>query len=183
MSELSAVKAWAGALLARHSPAGKRKATRDLARELRRSQQARIAAQKNPDGSGYEPRKRRSDGGCLQGKRGRVKRPAMFAKLRNSRWMLIEGNGRELTIGFAGRVARLACAHQFSEKSRIEPGGPKYRYPACVLRGLTDIQRDMVRDRLFIDVMGIIASEWVRPYRDFASHGRGATRPLQYLDP
>jgi phage virion morphogenesis protein len=57
VDELSAVETWAGALLGQLSPAGRRTVMRDVARELRRSQQKRIAAQRNPDGSAYEPRK------------------------------------------------------------------------------------------------------------------------------
>lgn len=148
MNDLSAVEAWTGALLAQLSPAGRRKATRDIARELRRSQQARIAEQKNPDGTGYEPRKRRSNGQRLRGKRGRLQRAAMFAKLRNSRWLLVEGDGKQSVVGFAGRVARLARVHQFGEISAIEPGGPEYRYHARVVLGLTEVEREMIRDRL-----------------------------------
>jgi phage virion morphogenesis protein len=148
VNDLSAVEAWAGALLKQLSPASRRAATREIARELRRSQQTRIGAQKNPDRTGYEPRKVRSGGKKLRGKRGRLKRAAMFAKLRNSRWMLIEGNDSGLTVGFAGRVARLARVHQFGEKAAVAPGGPQYRYPSRVLLGLTDAEHEMVRDRL-----------------------------------
>lgn len=152
MDDLSEVQAWAGALLTQLSPAGRRKATRDIARELRRSQQARIAAQKNPDGSGYEPRKIRSGGKQLRGKRGRLKRAAMFARLRTSRWMSMEGDGKELAVGFVGRIARLARVHQFGEESAVAPGGLEYRYPARVLLGLTVREREMVGDRLLREV-------------------------------
>lgn len=154
MNELSAIEGWAGALLARLSPAARRTATRDIARELRRSQQARIAAQKNPDGTTYEPRKIRSRKNRPRDKRGRVKRTAMFARLRNSRWALIEGTATELAVGFAGRVARLARVHHFGKKSVVAPGGPKYQYPARMLLGMTKIEREMVRNRLFKSVTG-----------------------------
>jgi phage virion morphogenesis protein len=120
----------------------------DIARELRRSQQARIAAQKNPDGTGYEPRKVRTGTKRLRGKSGRLKRAAMFAKLRKSRWLAIDQNGNELAVGFAGRVASVARIHQFGEKSAVASGGPEYRYPARTLLGLTTAEREMIRDRL-----------------------------------
>ena len=148
VDELTTFEAWAGTLLARLSPVGRRKATREIALRLRRSQQARIATQENPNGTEYEPRKTRSHGERLRGKRGRVKRTAMFKRLRNSRWMSIEENGKELAVGFSGRVARLARIHQFGEKSAVAPGGPNYRYPVRALLGLTNADREMVLDCL-----------------------------------
>ncbi|PTB19543.1 phage virion morphogenesis protein [Trinickia symbiotica] len=148
MDNLSAVEQWAGALLAKLSPAGRRAAMRDIARELRRSQQTRIAAQKNTDGTAYEPRKIKSGGKKLRDKRGRVKRTAMFTKLRMARWMTIEADDRQLAVGFSGRVARVARVHQLGEKAPVAPGGPGYRYPVRLVLGLTDAEREMVRDRL-----------------------------------
>ncbi|KWC22787.1 phage tail protein [Burkholderia ubonensis] len=148
MNELSAVEKWAGALLSQLSPAGRRAAMREIARDLRRSQQARIAAQKNPDDSAFEPRKAKAVGKKLRDKRGRLKRTAMFMKLRTARWLKVETTDRELAIGFAGRVARLARVHQFGEKAPVAPGGPEYRYPVRVLLGLSDADRERVRDRL-----------------------------------
>ncbi|KAG0164981.1 hypothetical protein DFQ28_009317 [Apophysomyces sp. BC1034] len=118
---------WAGALLARLTPAARRAVLRDIARELRRSQQARIAAQHNPDDSTYEPRKARAVRGQkkLSGKRGRIRRAAMFVKLRTARLLRLEVETTGLAIG-----------------------GVKYHYPARVLLGFTDADRQMIRDRL-----------------------------------
>lgn len=153
MNELSAVEAWAGSLLARLSPAARRKATRDIARELRRSQQARIAEQKNPDGTGYEPRKIRSGRKKVRDKRGRIARTAMFTRLRTARWIAIETSDRELAVGFTGRVARLARVHHFGEKSTIAPGRSEHQYPARALLSLTDIERDMIREHLLKHIL------------------------------
>lgn len=133
--ELQAVEKWAGALLMQLSPAGRRKAMLEIARDLRRSQKTRVAAQKNPDGTPYTPRKAkaRKGGKKLRGKRGRIKRAAMFAKLRTARCMQIEATPSALAIGFAGRVARIARVHQLGEVDRVSPHGPEVRYPARVL--------------------------------------------------
>ncbi|WP_281177762.1 phage virion morphogenesis protein [Paraburkholderia heleia] len=153
--ELQAVERWAGALLMQLSPAGRRKAMLDIARELRRSQQARIASQQDPDGTAYTPRKikAKKDGKKLRGKRGRIKRAAMFAKLRTARYMQLEATPAGLALGFAGRVARIARIHQFGELAPVTPGGPNARYPARVLLGFTDAERELVRDRLLSHVM------------------------------
>lgn len=154
MNELNAVEEWAGALLAQLSPAGRRAAMRDIARELRRSQQARIAAQKNPDNSAFEPRKAKTGRKKLRDKSGRVKRNAMFMKLRTARWMKVGTADRELAVGFAGRVARLARVHQFGEKAPVAPGGSEYRYPARVLLGLLAADRELVREHLLRHLQG-----------------------------
>lgn len=48
---------WADGLLAKLSPGQRTQLAREIARSLRQSQSQRIAAQKNPDGSPFAPRK------------------------------------------------------------------------------------------------------------------------------
>jgi phage virion morphogenesis protein len=148
--ELQAVEKWAGALLAQLAPAARRKVMLDIARELRRSQQTRIAAQQDPDGSAYTPRKvkAQTSGKKLRSKRGRIRRSVMFAKLRTARYMEVEATSAGLAIGFAGRVARIARVHQLGEVDRVSPGGPEVRYPARVLLGFTDTDRELIRNML-----------------------------------
>ncbi|GGY12644.1 bacteriophage tail completion protein S [Pseudoduganella dura] len=153
MDNLEALEQWAGAALARLEPAERRKIAMDVGRELRRNQQRRIASQRNPDGSPYDPRKPRQvqqvrQGGQLRERRGRIKRQAMFVKLRTARMMKVETDSAGVTIGFAGRVARIARVHQEGEESEVEPGRNKYRYPIRQLLGLDQAGRDMIRDRL-----------------------------------
>ncbi|MFX1735397.1 phage virion morphogenesis protein [Paraburkholderia sp. A1RI_3L] len=150
MDELSAVETWAGALLGQLSPAGRRTVMRDVARELRRSQQKRIAAQRNPDGSAYEPRKAKPTQKKAKGrdKRGRIRRTAMFMKLRTARLMKVDAEADGFAVGFAGRVGRIARIHQGGERVPVTPGGPKYRYPARALLGFTDTDRAIILDWL-----------------------------------
>jgi phage virion morphogenesis protein len=150
MSELQALEKWAGGLLAKLSPAARRTAMLDVARELRRSQKARIASQRNPDESAYEPRKTRAakGGKKLREKNGRIKRAAMFAKLRTSRFMKLEADATGLALGFSGRVARVARVHQFGESERVAPGGVEYKYPTRVLLGFKDTDHSMIQDIL-----------------------------------
>ncbi|CAN7192346.1 phage virion morphogenesis protein [Trinickia sp. LjRoot230] len=147
MSKLDALESWAGGLLARLAPAARRTATREIARELQRSQRARIARQRNPDASPYEKRKPRSKN-RLRDKVGRIKRAAMFAKLRQTRYLRAESDARGLAVGFARRVARVARVHQFGEIDRVAKSGPDYKYPARVLLGFTDADREKIRDIL-----------------------------------
>lgn len=145
MDELSALESWAGALLSQLAPAARRTVTREIARELQRSQRTRIAQQHNPDGTDYDKRKPRPKK-HLRDKAGRIKRAAMFAKLRQARYMRAESDAAGLVIGFAGRVARVARVHQYGESDRVAKGGPMYKYPARVLLGFSDADREMIRD-------------------------------------
>jgi len=108
--ELEVLEEWAGALLAKLEPGERRKLLGQVARDLRRNQQRRIAAQKAPDGTAYAPRKRARGG--MRGKRGRI-RSQMFVKLRTARWMRTEVSAAGVAVGFVGRVGRIARAHQF----------------------------------------------------------------------
>ena len=150
MDELQALEQWADALLAKLSPSARRTALLDIARALRRSQQTRIAAQQSPDGSAYTARKTRptKGGKKLRDKQGRIKRNAMFMKLRTARFLKIEADSTGLAIGFAGRVARIARIHQEGQRAPVVAGGPDYTYPARVLLGFTEAEREMIQNRL-----------------------------------
>jgi phage virion morphogenesis protein len=63
-------------------------------------------------------------------------------------YMRAETDALGLAIGFAGRVARVARIHQFGESDRVSPHGPEYKYPARVLLGFSDADREMIRDLL-----------------------------------
>lgn len=81
MDNLHKVDEWLAALLANLEPAARQRMMRELAQELRRNQQNNIRLQRNPDGSGYEPRKV-----TARTKKGRIKRQ-MFAKLRTAKYL------------------------------------------------------------------------------------------------
>jgi phage virion morphogenesis protein len=144
MDDLEALADWAGPMLARLTPAARRAAAMDIGRALRKSQQQRIVAQQNPDGTAFEPRKARAR---LRAKAGRIRRQKMFAKLRTAKMLKIETDAEGLAIGWAGRVARIARVHQEGLESGVAPG-IKYRYPVRQLLGLTQAERDMIQDKL-----------------------------------
>lgn len=147
--DLRAFEEWATTLLSRLAPGERRAVMLDVARELRRRQQARIAAQQNPDGSAYAPRKPRLiRGKGVRGKAGRIKRQAMFRKLRTARFLKVETTAEGLAIGYGGRAAYLARVHQEGLAERVARDGPSYTYPVRQLLGLDDADRDMIRDRL-----------------------------------
>lgn len=146
---LHELEAWAGMLLGKLAPVQRRAAMQDIGRELRRSHQARIAAQQNPDGSSYAARKPRfQKGKGLRGKKGAIKRLAMFRKLRTARFLKVEVTGDGLAIGYTGRAAYLASIHQEGLAGQVARGGPTVTYPVRKLLGMTDAELEMMHDRL-----------------------------------
>lgn len=142
--ELRALEDWAGALLAKLEPKQRRQLNQGIARKLRRSQQQRIAAQRNPDGTPYAPRKARQP---LRSKQGRVKQK-MFTKLRQARHLKLQSDASSIGIGFIARTARLARVHQYGLRDRPGRNAPDVQYSRRELLGFTDADLDMIRDEL-----------------------------------
>ncbi|MFB9038445.1 phage virion morphogenesis protein [Xanthomonas arboricola] len=145
MDELTALENWAAPLLARLQPDERRSLARKLGTELRRSQSQRIGKQQAPDGSPYAPRKQQ-----LRRKSGRVKRAKMFAKLRQAKYFKVSASPNAVSVGFVGRVSRIARVHQEGLKESMHPGGTEVRYERRVLLGLTGAERKMVYDLLLL---------------------------------
>lgn len=136
---------WLTPLLTRLQPAERAKLAREVAQGLRRSQQQRVIAQRNPDGTAFAPRKERQ----LRGKQGRIKRKAaMFTKLRTARYLKAQGNTSGATVAFAGRISRIARVHQYGLRDRAERGAPEVQYEQRELLGFTDAERETILDQL-----------------------------------
>ncbi|WP_372178156.1 phage virion morphogenesis protein [Xanthomonas axonopodis pv. phyllanthi] len=143
MDDLTTLENWAAPLLARLQPGERRTLARKIGTELRRSQSQRIGKQQAPDGKPYAARKEQ-----LRDKAGRVKRKKMFAKLRQAKFVKVSASPNEVSVGFVGRVSRIARVHQEGLSERVRPGGPRARYERRVLLGLTEQDRHHVRDQL-----------------------------------
>ena len=144
---LDDLSGWLTPLIIRLEPAQRSQLARSVAQHLRRSQQQRIVAQRNPDGSAYAPRKPRE----LRGKQGRIKRKGkMFTKLRTVRYVKANGSATAATVGFAGRISRIARVHQYGLRDRAERGAPDVQYAQRELLGLTDDEREFVRDQVLL---------------------------------
>lgn len=144
-NRLEVLEDWAAALRGQLEPASRNRLTRNLGETLRRSQQKRIIAQRNPDGSKYTPRKHRN----LRGKQGRVKRSvAMFLKLRTARFLKVQRDANAISTGYTGRIVRIAKVHQYGLKDRAERGASNVVYDKRQLLGLAKTELDMIRDCL-----------------------------------
>ncbi|WP_053157262.1 phage virion morphogenesis protein [Pseudomonas protegens] len=143
MADLEALEDWAAGLLGQLQPAARNQLARSIGQALRRSQQQRIIAQRNPDGSKYAPRKQRN----LRGKQGRIQRQVqMFKKLRTASFLKVQGDGNAISVGFTGRVARIARVHQYGLRDRAKRGAPEVKYEQRELLGFIDTDIDLIRD-------------------------------------
>jgi phage virion morphogenesis protein len=144
-NRLEALEDWAAGLLGQLEPTSRNKLARSVGQALRRSQQQRIIAQQNPDGSKYAPRKQRK----LRGKKGRVKRKVkMFQKLRTSSFLKVQGDGNAISVSFTGRIARIARVHQYGLKDRAERGASEVKYEKRELLGFTHADLELIRDEI-----------------------------------
>lgn len=144
MGELQKVDAWLTALLANLEPAARKRMMRELAQQLRRNQQNNIRLQRNPDGTGYEPRRV-----TARTKKGRIKRQ-MFTKLRTTKYLKTAASADSASVEFAGRVQRIARVHHYGLRDRVSRKGPEVRYAERRLLGLNDEVKDVIHDT-FLD--------------------------------
>ncbi|EBV4153566.1 phage virion morphogenesis protein, partial [Salmonella enterica subsp. enterica serovar Newport] len=121
MDELQRVDDWLTALLANLEPAARNRMMRQLAQQLRRTQQQNIRLQRNPDGSGYEPRRV-----TARSKKGRIKRQ-MFAKLRTTKYLKTAASADSASVQFDGKVQRIARVHHYGLRDRVSRKGPEVR--------------------------------------------------------
>lgn len=144
-SKLEALETWASGLLEQLQPGARNQLARSIGQELRRSQQKRVLKQQNPDGSKFAPRKKRD----LRGKQGRIRRKVeMFKKLRTATYMKARGDSNSVTVGFTGRIARIARVHQYGLKDHAEQGAPEIRYDQRELLGFNEADLETIRDTL-----------------------------------
>ena len=147
MADLEALETWLSPLLQKLDGRGRAQLARKAAQQLRRSQQQRIRAQVNPDGSPFEARKPRD----LRGKKGRIKR-RMFEKIGMARYLRVRNTTHEAVVGFTGRLARIAKVHQYGLRDRAEHNAPVTRYYRRELLGLSDSDISCIQN-LILDIL------------------------------
>lgn len=132
MAELQEVDAWLAALLSQLEPAARKKMLREVARDVRRIQQANMTAQRSPDGTAWEPRRV-----TARTKQGRVK-CRMFTKLKTSKYLKINASPSEAEVAFIPSVQKLARVHHYGLRDRVNRNGREVKYPERPLLGLND---------------------------------------------
>lgn len=140
--DLESLDNWIAPLIDKLDATQRRALAKEVARDLARSQRDRIKTQENPDGTPFEPRKN------LEDRSGRIRRKAMFTKIRTAKYLKAKGTADAATASFVGRVSYVARVHQEGLRARVEPGGPRYDYPERRLLGYTAADRDRIQNSL-----------------------------------
>lgn len=131
MADLHKVDAWLDALLAQLEPAARTKMLREVARDVRRIQQANITAQRAPDGTEWEPRRM-----TARSKKGRIRRK-MFTKLKTAKYLKAKANTDVAEVAFVPAVQKMARVHHFGLRERINRGRTLVKYAERPLLGIT----------------------------------------------
>lgn len=125
-------------LIAALAPAQRRVLAKDIAVYLRASQAKRIADQKNPDGSAYEPRK------VYKVRQRKPKKLKMFNKLRTMRFLRREFSAAGAAAVFK-KASTIALTHQQGRTVNIG-NGIRASYPVRELLGYSDADINAIED-------------------------------------
>lgn len=142
MDNLHEVDAWLDALLARLEPAERKRMLREVARDVRRIQQANMTAQRAPDGSAWEPRRV-----SARTKPGRIKRK-MFTKLKTAKYLKTKATGDSAEVAFIPAVQRLARVHHYGLRDRVSKRGITVKYAERPLLGVNSELETTVRETM-----------------------------------
>ena len=140
MSDFAALDEALQGLILQVSPASRHMLARQIAAALRRKNQQRIAAQQNPDGSTYAPRKKKP-----HRKKGSI-RSGMFRKLRTNKYIKLDASREAAIVYIIEDMQRLARVHHYGLRDRVSPGGPEHHYQRRQLLGIPDDDIELVRD-------------------------------------
>lgn len=132
MAELHEVDAWLAALLSQLEPAARKKMLREVARDVRRIQQANIIAQRSPDGTAWEPRRV-----SARSKKGRIRR-GMFAKLKTAKYLKAQARTDAAEVAFVPGVQKLSRVHHYGLRDRVSRRGPIVKYAERTLLGFSE---------------------------------------------
>lgn len=142
MAELHEVDAWLDALLAQLEPSARARMLREVARDVRRIQQANITAQRAPDGTAWEPRR-----ATARTKPGRIRRK-MFAKLKTAKYLKAQADAEQAEVAFTPAVQRLARVHHYGLRDRVNRHGTQVKYPERPLIGINSEVQNLISETL-----------------------------------
>lgn len=106
MDHTQSLNDWLAPLVEKLSIGQRKRLLQKLKRQLLSTNQQRIKAQTNPDGSPFSPRHSAVPAKGLRNKRG-----PMFSKLRTTKHLRSSSNAQQVTVGFKGRNSFIARQH------------------------------------------------------------------------
>lgn len=137
MNDLTELANWAGPLIQQLDAKQRSRLMRELIHYVRKQNQKRIKDQVSPDGDKFSPRKHTE----YQGK---IKRGAMFTKLRLARFMRTSTTPQSAAINILGRSGRIAAEHHYGLRGKVNNRGVEYTYPERKLLGFSSEDREAI---------------------------------------
>ena len=129
---------WIDRIAQQLNSASKRKLNRQLSTKLRTVLKRRIAAQKDPDGRKFAPRKR--------SQRGSIRSGAMFKRL--PKMIKTAYSSSHAEIGFAGRTAEVMKVHQYGLSIKPNENSKPTRYAVRETIGWSDDDKKLIIDEI-----------------------------------
>lgn len=142
MAELHEVDAWLDALLAQLEPSARTRMLREVARDVRRIQQANITAQRAPDGTAWEPRR-----ATARMKPGRIRRK-MFAKMKTAKYLKSQADADSAQVSFIPAVQKIARVHHYGLRDRVNRRGLIVKYAERPLLGISQENIEFIHNAL-----------------------------------
>lgn len=142
--DLQQISDWLAPLLKNLNSSERRKLMQTVGRELRRRNQQRIQRQTDPDGQRYTPR--------LRKQKGRIKRKAMFSKLRLARYLRLASTADAAAVQWGAGVSRVANIHHYGLTSRISRNGPMHKYAERRLIGFGREDQNDITDMILAHI-------------------------------
>ncbi len=138
------------ALLQSIAPQQRKALAREIGNKLAQSNRLRIQRQQHPDGTAFVQRKKR-----VKTKKGKIKRAAMFKKLRLARFMKQTAKSSGVEVGYSGQNAFIASRHQFGKVGVVDKKkGIKHKYDQRELLGFSDDDLQMVEEEILRALSG-----------------------------
>lgn len=138
MNDLAELADWAGPLIQKLDAKQRSTLMRELIQYSRKQNQKRIKDQVSPEGDKFAPRK------SMQ-YQGKIKRGAMFTKLRLARFMRTSTTTHSAAITILGRAGRIAAEHHYGLRGKVNKD-LEHTYPERKLLGFSSEDRDAITD-------------------------------------
>ncbi|KGT95257.1 virion morphogenesis protein [Erwinia typographi] len=142
MDDLHQVDAWLAALLSQLEPAVRVRMLREVARDMRKIQQANITAQRAPDGAAWELRRI-----TARTKKGRIRRK-MFTKLKTAKYLKAQADANQADVSFTDKVQRMARVHHYGLREKVNRQGREVKYAERPLLGINGEVEASVKELL-----------------------------------
>ena len=74
----------------------------------------------------------------------------MFKKLRTASYLKVRSDSNAISVGFTGRIARIARVHQYGLKDRAERGALDVRYEQREVLGFDEGDLSLIHSGLLV---------------------------------